>query len=260
MNAWLEEYRERGIFRLGRVLDDAALARLRARADQLMLGELRYPGMFFQRDSDTGRYEDLEHGAHDYLGATLDYRKIEKLELDPIFLEVIEHPRFAELAADLIEGSGASLYRAVMFNKSARGGTPLPFHQDGGKMWGIDRDPAFQVWVAIDDAPAEAGCLEIIPGSHKDGLASPLGGVVPEAMVAKRLASESTEYLPARAGDALILHNYLWHRSGTTSTGRPRRALSICYLDDRTRCTRTRRAPREFRRIFAARTRSPSGP
>lgn len=217
MDAWLEEYRERGVYRLGPVLSDSELQRLRARADALMAGELRYPGMFFQKDSDSGRYEDLEHGAHDFLGPSLDYRKIEKLELDPVFLEAIEHPRFGSLVEHLVQGSGASLYRAVLFNKAARGGTPLPFHQDGGKMWGIDRDPAFQIWLALDDAPIEAGCLEIIPGSHKDGLTSPLGGVISEAMVAKRLARDSTEHLPARAGEALILHNYLWHRSGTTS-------------------------------------------
>jgi ectoine hydroxylase-related dioxygenase (phytanoyl-CoA dioxygenase family) len=74
--------------------------------------------------------------------------------------------------------------------------------------------------------------------------------MVPESLVDARLAKSHTEYLPVNAGDALILHNYVWHRSGTSTTGRPRRAISICYLSGDTRCLRTRRKPREFVRLF----------
>jgi phytanoyl-CoA hydroxylase len=245
----LEDFRALGFARLGPVLDETTLAVLRARADDLMLGRVVYPGMFFQLDTDTGRYEDLEVGKG-WQGPSLNYRKLEKLELDPDYRRVIEHQHFEPIARALSK-EGVALYRAVLFNKNAAGGTLLPWHQDGGKMWGIDRDPAFQIWVALDDSPVEAGCLEIIPGSHKDGLATPLGGMVPQSIVDERLAgSAKTEHLPARAGEAILLHNYLWHRSGTTCTGRPRRALSICYLDAATRCVRKRHAPRAFVRIF----------
>ena len=41
--------------------------------------------------------------------------------------------------------------------KGADGGTELPWHQDGGSFWGLDRDPELQIWTALDDAPVEAG-------------------------------------------------------------------------------------------------------
>jgi phytanoyl-CoA hydroxylase len=250
VNELLATYREQGYARLGPVLEEDTLSILRARAEDIMLGRLTYPGLFFQKDSESGRYEDLEVGKG-WQGPSLNYRKLEKLELDPEFLKVIEHPRFEPLAHALIPGSGVSLYRAVLFTKSAGGGTLLPWHQDGGKMWGIDRDPGMQIWIALDDAPLEAGCLEIIPGSHKNGLATPLGGMVPQPIVEEKFtAGATTEYLPARAGEAVLLHNYLWHRSGTTSTGRVRRALSFCYLSAETKCVRKRHAPREFMRLF----------
>jgi small GTP-binding protein len=241
VNELLESYASHGFARLGPVLDEATLAVLRARADEMMLGRLTYPGLFFQLGLEVGK---------GWQGPSLDYRKMEKLELDPEFRKVVEHPRFEPIVRSLVQGSGISLYRAVLFNKAASGGTLLPWHQDGGKMWGIDRDPGMQIWVALDDAPIEAGCLEIIPGSHKDGLATPLGGVVPESIVEERSADARREYLPARAGEALLLHNYLWHRSGMTTTGRARRALSICYLSAETKCVRKRHAPREFLRLF----------
>ena len=42
-------------------------------------GRVVIPGLFFQHDSDTGRYEDLRYG-EGYVGPSLDYRKLEKLE------------------------------------------------------------------------------------------------------------------------------------------------------------------------------------
>ena len=61
--------------------------------DALMLGEVQIPGLFFQLDSPTGRYEDLEYGLG-YRGPRLDYRKLEKLEKDPLFWALIRRPLF----------------------------------------------------------------------------------------------------------------------------------------------------------------------
>ena len=72
-----------------------------------------------------------------------------------------------------------TLYRAFLMNKHAGGGSDLPWHQDGGEFWGLDRDPSLQIWTALDDAPFGGGCVEVLPGTHRGGLATPLGGVVP---------------------------------------------------------------------------------
>jgi ectoine hydroxylase-related dioxygenase (phytanoyl-CoA dioxygenase family) len=244
----LEELAERGYARLGRVLDDAGLAALRERADDLMLGRVTYPGIFFQRDTDTGRYEDLEY-KKGYQGPSLHYRKMEKLEKDPLFRAWIENALFERVARSLIEGDIA-IYRAALFTKPASGGTRLPFHQDGGSYWGLTRDPTLQIWTALDDAPIAAGCVEAIPGSHKPGLATPLGGVIPELILEREAASERAIPIPAEAGEALLIHNHLWHRSGVNTTGKPRRALTVCYMSAAIRCTRTKRAPRTFVRVF----------
>jgi phytanoyl-CoA hydroxylase len=56
--------------------------------------------------------------------------------------------------------------------------------------------------------------------------------------------------LPAKAGEAMLIHNYLWHRSGVNRTGQPRRAVTVCYMSAETRCMRTKRAPRAFVQVF----------
>ncbi len=250
IEAILAHYHEHGYARLGPVIDDARRTELCARADQIMLGEVSYPGLFFQRDTASGNYQDLEFGKG-WQGPSLEYRKIEKLEKDPLYWAWINNPLFEQIARSLIDGPIA-IYRAVLFNKSSRGGTHLPWHQDGGRFWGLDRDPSLQIWTALDDTPLDGGCVELVPGSHRDGLATPLGGMIPEENVARASAVEHAISIPAAAGEGLLIHNYAWHRSGRNLTRHPRRALSICYMSASVRCLRTKRAPREFVRVFDA--------
>ena len=248
LEAALEHYRAFGWARLGTMAAPEALVALRRRAEQLMLGEVVHPGLFFQHDAGTGRYDDVPRG-HGWQGPSLSYRKLEKLERDPIFAAWIGNPLFARLARAVI-GPEVSLCRAVLFTKAARGGTELPWHQDGGSFWGLSHDPELQLWTALDDAPAEAGCLELVPATHLGGLATPLGGVIPDDVVARSGHLARSILVPARAGEVLLLHNYVWHRSGRNATGGHRRALTVCLMDAATRCTR-RRSPRQFPRLYA---------
>ena len=249
--AALAELAASGFARLGRVLSDEGIATLAARADDLMLGRVVHEGLFFQHDAASGRYEDLEH-RKGWVGPSIHYRKLEKLEKDPVFRAFLGNPLFERITRALTDGS-VTLYRAVLFNKAAQAGTALPWHQDGGSFWGLDRAPLVQIWTALDDAPAEAGCVEIVPHSHQGGLATPLGGVIPAEVTRAAEAEARSVLVPARAGDALLIHNDVWHRSGTNTTDKPRRAVTVCYLRGETRCMRTRRAPRTFETIFEAR-------
>jgi hypothetical protein len=226
------------------------LAPLRDRIDEIMLGKVVYEGMFFQHDTETGRYEDLSYG-QGFRGPSLEYRKIEKLEKDPLFWAWLSQDMFRQLAMAVYPGAeSVSLYRAFLMNKHAGGGSNLPFHQDGGKFWGLDREPMLQIWTALDEAPEDGGCVEIVPGTHKAGLVTPLGGVVPDNHIAKRDVEAEVLKVPVVAGEVLLIHNHVWHRSGRTTLGKARRAFSVCYMHGATRCLRTKRAPRDFVRVW----------
>jgi len=244
----LAHYREHGYVRLGRVIDAAFLDRLRARSDELMLGRVVHDGLFFQHDSDSGRYEDLSYGKG-YVGPSLDYRKIEKLERDDRFRALIENPLFERIVRAVVADE-AVIYRACMFAKGRSGGSPIPWHQDGGSYWGLDRTPELQIWTALDDAGPRAGCVEVFAGSHKAGLATPLGGVVPANHVQARGADTQATPVPVEAGEVLLIHNLMWHRSARNDSGVPRRAFTVCYMSAATRCLRKKHAPREFVGVF----------
>jgi phytanoyl-CoA hydroxylase len=244
----IAHWRRHGWARLGVVADAATLEALRDRAEAIMQGRVTHEGLFFQHDAETGRYEDLEFG-RGWVGPSDAYRKIEKLERDPVFRAWIENPTFERVVREVV-GRDVAIYRATLFTKSARGGTELPWHQDGGSFWGLDRDPELQIWTALDDVPRESGCVETVDGSHLAGLATPLGGSIPRDVVERAGADGRRLALPAVAGEALLIHNHLWHRSGTNTTGRARRAFTVSYMPASTRCVRKRRAPRTFVRVF----------
>jgi ectoine hydroxylase-related dioxygenase (phytanoyl-CoA dioxygenase family) len=248
MDSALAHYAEHGYARLGMLLDDEGLAALRERADDLMLGRVAYPGLFFQLDAPTGRYEDAPLGLG-WQGPSLNYRKLEKLELDPRFRAWLENPLFERIARAVIPGD-IVLYRAILFHKGQAGGSNLPWHQDGGKLWGLTQEPELQLWTALDDAPEDGGCLEVVPGSHRGGLVTPLGGVIPPDRVVAANAEAHRRLLPARAGEVILVHNHVWHRSGPSHTGQRRRAFSVCYMSARTRCVRKKKAPRVFTPVF----------
>jgi hypothetical protein len=245
LDAALAHYFEHGWARLGVLADEATLAAMRARIDDIMMGRAVYDGMFFQRDTTSGRYEDLKYG-QGWEGPSLNYRKVEKLELDPIFRDWIAHPIFERIARRVYE-TDISIYRALIFNKAAEtGGSALPWHQDGGNFWGLSQEPKLQVWTALDDAPIGGGCVEILPGSHKDGLVTKLGGVVPDDHLQRVRPETRALSLPAVAGEVLLIHNHAWHRSARSESGKPRRALTVCYMSADTKCLRKKRAPRDF--------------
>lgn len=240
-----------GWARAGRLFTAADLIGLRARLDAIMDGAAPRDGLFFQHDAASGAYEDLALG-RGWIGPSRAYRKLEGLERDPVVRAWLADRRLARIAHAVV-GPEVALARAVAWTKAARGdhgagGTELPWHQDGGRFWGLSAQPPLTIWIALDDAPLASGCVELIPGSHRGGLATPAGGVIPAALVDAARATPA----PAVAGEVLLLDPLVWHRSRRNHTGAPRRALALVLMPASTRCTRTRKAPRQFVRLYSS--------
>ncbi len=240
-------FHAQGFARLGRILSDEGADTLCNAADELMTE--RHPGLFYQHDSPTGRYEDLDFGSG-WVGASRRYRKLERLELVAPFAAWIENALFASIAGTVL-GDDVRLYRSVLWNKAPQVGMAVPWHQDDGRFWGLDRAPMLQVWTALDDASEAAGCLEVVPRTHVPGLASPEGGTVTDESLQQADATENAVSLSAVRGEAILVHNHLWHRTGRNRTDVPRRAVSISFLSGETHCRR-RKNPRQFKRLFAS--------
>ena len=100
-------YEEHGYARLGHVLDATDLAELQQRIDGIMLGEIDCPELDFQLDGDEEEYGKMPAVSSGHKGATLAYRKIMGLELDPLFLDYMQRPLFRQITRRHIGGERA---------------------------------------------------------------------------------------------------------------------------------------------------------
>ena len=243
----MRRFRADGYAPLGRLLDDRELAALGERIDQIMLGtaDAPYDDMMMQLEPSTNPPKELTGQRKGHKLPTLAYRKIQDLELDPLFHAYLTRPLFADLCRRVYgEGRSVACMRAMFMNKPARGGSDLVWHQD--RWTDLDRDPKVTVWMALDPATIANGCVQIVPGSHRR-LINPSGGsgfltdAQRDELNAKIESGDPdyrTVHLELDAGEAVLLHNWTLHRSGTNSTDIPRRAFSVCYMDAATRALR----------------------
>jgi len=235
---WNEFHRD-GFMHLGKVLELDEIGELKERADELALGNAVNPSVQMQLDTG-GAYDALPGAVAKFEAGTLLYRKIQGLESDDLFARLIRQPVFQEVCAQTYgKHASISIFRAMVMNKPAGQGTRLPWHQDGGHVWQLDRDPLVTIWVALDAATVANGCMEAIPGSHHLGLLSLFGSTLKDEHVAIYCPSERIHALEVPAGHAILLHNWLIHRSGINPSSSPRRAFTMCCMDARTRSVLT---------------------
>ncbi len=238
LDSALTQFETDGYFVLPQFLDPADIHGLQERIDAIMLGEapVDYDQIWMQLDTDSGKYEDLQWGGNGFRGASLAYRKIQGLETDARFHAFITSPFFVELCRHVYGAEvPIAAYRTMFMNKAAGKGTWLPWHQD--RWTHLDQDPLLTVWIPLDPATVENGCVQIIRGSHRKGLLNPEhpSGYLTEAQTEEHVRPEEIVFLTAEPGDLIVLHNLLLHASDVNRTAHSRRALSVCYMNGHTR-------------------------
>ncbi len=232
-NSQWEQYNQDGYLKLGKLFDAQGLKELQDRIDQIMLGtaDVNYEQLLMQLDSETGNYEDAGVQSPGHKGSTLNYRKIQNLEFDPVFLAAMQLPIFEDICKRVYgEGTPISSFRAMFMNKPANRGTFLPFHQD--RWTNLDRDPLVTIWIAMDPATIENGCVQVVPGTHHK-LLNPEhpSGFLTEEMTAQYCPEDKRVFLELEPGEVVLLHNWLLHGSDRNNSSQSRRAFSICYME-----------------------------
>ncbi len=238
MNRITEEqwtaFKRDGFLNLGRLLDGESLDALQNEIDAIMMGEadINYDKLMMQLDSKSGKIEDVGEQTQGSKGSTLNYRKIQNLEYDPVFLEYLQRPLFRE-ACQYVYGPDRpiAIFRAMFMNKPANRGTWLPWHQDRWQT--LDRDPLLTIWTPLDPSTKENGCVQVIPGSHRKGLINPgdRSGFLAEEHIQKHCQADNIFYMELEAGEVVLLHNHLLHASDINRSPQSRRAFSVCYMD-----------------------------
>ncbi len=243
-------YETQGYLHLGNVMKKGELAALQQRIDEIMMGtaSIDYDRVMMQLDSDPERGGQPGPQSKGHKLATLGYRKIQDLELDPLFLSFLQKPQFREICEHIYgKDTPVDCFRAMFMNKPAHDGTPLVWHQD--RWTDLTLDPQITIWTALDPTSVENGCVKIIPGSHRRLVNPEHGsGFLAEAHIETIVSKYEPVDLILDAGDSVLLHNWMLHSSGVNTTAIARRAFSVCYMDGGTRSV----SGKTFTRVFGS--------
>ncbi|MFF0224278.1 phytanoyl-CoA dioxygenase family protein [Streptomyces sp. NPDC004629] len=84
-------------------------------------------------------------------------------------LDMPLHARALDMAKTLI-GDDAVLDFDMLIHKAAHTHVPTPWHQDAAYWIDLPDTRAVSIWVALDDAVLDNGCMWYVQGSHKQPL------------------------------------------------------------------------------------------
>jgi phytanoyl-CoA hydroxylase len=123
-----------------------------------------------------------------------------------------------------------------VFLKPARKGGSTPWHQDIG-LWRDDNENAFNCWIAVEPAKKANGCLQLVPGTHREGLTEhviypdSLHEELPRELVADRLRQQEVFHAELQPGDAVMWQSYLWHYSPPNFSEYSRIGMGAVWTD-----------------------------
>ena len=173
-----------------------------------------------ERAKDTSGKPHRDTGV--FVGLTLNSEFFKRMNADP---------RVVDVLAEIV-GPNLEFWSDKIVYKSAGVDFGSPWHQDWPYWKGASK---YSIWIALDDATPENGCLKLIPGSHKKHFNH--GGKDTEGIgFVNRLRPEDIDennvvIAAARAGTAVFFHDLTLHSSFPNTSGKDRWALISTYRD-----------------------------
>lgn len=174
-----------------------------------------------KQDAPTAAAKDFS-AFHQSVNLWREYPRVRKLILDS---------RIGKMASELEALDGIRIWHDQSLIKRPWDGFTA-YHRDN-PYWSFHHPKAISVWIALDDATYENGCLYFIPGSHKDvsfrnaNIGKNLGAIfeaLPEFSKVKPVAA------PMKAGSCSFHNGLTIHGAGANMTPFPRRAMTIQFM------------------------------
>ena len=157
---------------------------------------------------------------------------------------LIRHPRILD-AVESVIGPDILVYTATFFIKEAHSPTFAAWHQDA-TYFGLTPHEHVTAWVALSDATAEAGCMEVVSSRGAAAAAAPRRARPREQHQRRRpgdrrgVRPEATAVMMAVPAGSFSLHHTLCrHRSAPNRAAHRRVGIGISYIPAHCRLTGT---------------------
>ena len=209
-DAEVEAYRRDGFLTVVDFLDPGELARWREIVTDAVASRAQAP---------TGKNSEKAFTQRMHLRRTDD--RVQQL---------VDDPGVGRLVAQLEGLASVRLYLDQALVKEPYG-APTQYHLDI-PWWGFDSEHACTIWVALDDATVENGCLYFVPGSHRRRLATAvdMGPEHGALFAAHPEAAEPAVPAPIPAGGCSFHNGHTIHGAGANMTPGRRRAMTIAFM------------------------------
>lgn len=219
----VSDYRERGYLVVPGILDRRLLDAVRAEATAICRGDRgAVDGVTPASD------EDDTVVLRRYLCIHFPHK------LSPLLLDIARRPAVVDRLTAVV-GPNVKLVQSMLFIKSEN----MPgqaWHQDESHIPTRDRSLT-ALWLALDDATVDNGCLWVVPGSHRRGVLYPVEETTDQLFDGTGQAygfphgDEDAVAVELPAGAAVVFDGHLLHRSlPNTRRGGMRRALVFHYM------------------------------
>ena len=191
-------------------------------------GYLAIKGLFSLTEMESGKQAAKEM-VEDQAGASGVFGR--KADVIPgVFARLACNPLLVRVLCGLI-GPEIEFLSAKTVFKSGRITFDSPWHQDYAYWGGATK---LSVWIALEDATPENGCLKVIPESHKRFIdhanIKDVNGFV-NRILDGDLDGARVVSVPMQTGNALVFHDCLLHSSYSNTSGRDRWCFIPTYRD-----------------------------
>jgi len=82
---------------------------------------------------------------------------------------ISDHPKLRAAVRTLLGGLDSEMFQDMALVKPPRLGREKPWHQDHAYFDYPIGTPIVGVWIALDAATVENGCMQLLPGRHREG-------------------------------------------------------------------------------------------
>jgi len=190
-------------------------------------GGQKMPG----KDVKTGEADGINED-EEYYGKVFD-QLLNLWQTDEGVKKLMIDERIGKMAAQLAGVDGIRIWHDQALFKRPWA-NPTSWHLDT-PFWSFSDPNAISIWIALDDATLENGCLFFIPGSHREttfenkGIGKNMDGIFE---VYPQLVKVNSVAAPMKAGSCSFHNGLTIHGANANMTSGYRRAMTCAYMPD----------------------------
>ncbi len=175
----------------------------------------------------------LDKGGDDYYNRVF-LQRVNLWKINSAVKKRLLSPDLGKMLCKLAGVDGIRVWHDQTLQKRAWD-NPTSWHVDNPN-WSFHSPNAISIWIALDDAMLQNGCMYYLPGTHKRTSYDKKGHFGPNMGALFDEYPEFREIEPVaaemKAGSAGFHNGLIAHAAGPNMTPHPRRAMTCIYMPD----------------------------